>query len=250
MTNGYSGRSELEIAHGKLLATAKTETIWGWGTQAGYRRAKRRGDLVAKAAKLGPGVLALEVGCGTGVFTELFAQTGATIVAVDISPELLEKAKARGLPVDRVRFLCQRFEECNLQGPFDAVVGSSVLHHLEIKPALATIYSLLKPGGIMSFAEPNMLNPQVFGERTFLRRWLTYVSPDETAFARWSLQSILRQMGFEEIMIFPFDWLHPLTPETLICCLVSSVGCLLKKTTGLKEFAGSLLIRGRRPVQA
>ena len=99
MTHGYSGRAEREIAHGKLLATADTETVWGWGTPAGRRRAKRRASLVATAAKLGPGVRALEVGCGTGTFTELFVQTGATIVAVDISPELLEKAKARGLPI-------------------------------------------------------------------------------------------------------------------------------------------------------
>ena len=249
MTHGYSERAEREIAHGKLLATADTETVWGWGTPAGRRRARRRASLVATAAKLGPGVQALEVGCGTGVFTELFVQTGATIVAVDISPELLEKAKARGLPTDRVQFLCRRFEECDLYGSFDAVVGSSVLHHLEIRPALATIHRLLKPGGSMAFAEPNMLNPQVFAERTFLRRWLTYVSPDETAFIRWLLQKLLWQIGFDEIRISPFDWLHPLTPEALVR-LVSSWGCSLERIPGLKEFAGSLLIRCRRPVQA
>jgi len=249
MNDGYSGRAEREITHGKLLATADTETIWGWGTPAGRRRAKRRANLVSTAARLGPGVRALEVGCGTGVFTELFAQAGATIVAVDISPELLEKAKVRGISADRVQFLCKRFEEYDLQGQFDAVIGSSVLHHLEIRPAFAAIYRLLKPGGIMAFAEPNRLNPQVFAERTFLRRWLTYVSPDETAFVRWSLQGLLRQIGFDEIRIFPFDWLHPLTPEALIR-LMSSMGCLMEKIPGLKEFAGSLLIRCRRPVQA
>jgi len=246
MTNGYSGRAEHEIAHGKLLATAKTETIWGWGTQAGYRRAKRRGDLVAKAAKLGPGVLALEVGCGTGVFTELFAQTGATIVAVDISPELLEKAKARGLPVDRVRFLCQRFEECNLQGPFDAVVGSSVLHHLEIKPALATIYSLLKPGGIMSFAEPNMLNPQIMIERSIpLLRLLMKNTPDETAFFRWQLAKALRRARFVDVRVKPFDFLHPKTPPFWITA-VSKVGMLLERLPIVQEIAGSLVITATR----
>ena len=231
MAEEYYGRAGREIVHGKVLAATGAKAIWGWGTPAGHSRAKRRANLILTAAKLGPGVRLLEVGCGTGVFTELFAQSGATIVAMDISPELVEKAKARGLPASRVRFLCQRFEDCELQGPFDAVVGSSVLHHLEIRPALAKIHILLRPGGIMSFAEPNMLNPQIFAERTFLRRWLMYVSPDETAFVRWSLQRLLGQIGFDEITILPFDWLHPHTPKALIR-LVGEVGWCWRKRLG------------------
>ena len=62
---------------------------------------------------------------------------------------------------DRVQFVEQRFEDSDAQGPFDAIVGSSVLHHLELRPALERIFQLLRPGGWMSFAEPNMLNPQI-----------------------------------------------------------------------------------------
>ena len=67
--------------------------------------------------------------------------------------------------------------------------------------------------------------------------------------AQWSLQKLLWQIGFDEIRIFPFDWLHPSTPEALIS-LISATGHLLEKIPAVKEFAGSLLIRGRRPVQA
>jgi SAM-dependent methyltransferase len=77
------------------------------------------------------------------MFTEIFARTGATIVAVDISPDLLQRARARGLPPDRVLFLEKRFEECDVEGPFDAVIGSSVLHHLEVDEALRRIFALL-----------------------------------------------------------------------------------------------------------
>jgi 2-polyprenyl-3-methyl-5-hydroxy-6-metoxy-1,4-benzoquinol methylase len=34
-------------------------------------------------------MIVLEIGCGTGNFTELFAKTGADIIAVDISQELI-----------------------------------------------------------------------------------------------------------------------------------------------------------------
>lgn len=89
-----SGRAEHEIHHGELLASKDTELIWGWGTPAGRVRATRRAKLIGRGAKLGPNVHVLEIGCGTGMFTEMFAQTRARIVAVDISPDLLKKADA------------------------------------------------------------------------------------------------------------------------------------------------------------
>jgi 2-polyprenyl-3-methyl-5-hydroxy-6-metoxy-1,4-benzoquinol methylase len=236
-----------EIEHGKLLASMKTEHIWGWDTPAGRLRANRRAELVISGAHLTAGVQALEIGCGTGMFTELFAHTGARLVAVDISSDLLQKAIARELPPDQVIFLEKRFEDCEVDGPFDAVIGSSVLHHLDADAALAKIYVLLKPGGIMSFAEPNMLNPQVFAERRF-RRWFPYVSPDETAFVRWKLAGALATAGFEEITITPFDWLHPSTPAGMIAA-VKRIGGWLEALPIVREFAGSLWICAHRPLK-
>jgi 2-polyprenyl-3-methyl-5-hydroxy-6-metoxy-1,4-benzoquinol methylase len=161
-------------------------------------------------------------------------------MAVDISPNLLEKAMARNLPTHQVRFINKRFEDCNVDGPFDAVIGSSVLHHLDLELSLVKIFELLKPGGIMSFAEPNMLNPQVFMERKF-RQWFPNVSPDETAFVRWKLQVILLKTGFEKIRITPFDWLHPSTPAKLIN-IIKQLSHGLEKIPFFREFAGSLHI--------
>jgi len=243
-----SRRTAQELAHSRMLARGDTEDIWGWGTPAGQLRARRRAALISAGARLGPGVKALEIGCGTGLFTEMFAATGARLVAVDLSRELLEKARARPLPPAQVQFLAKPFEECEIDGPFDAVIGSSILHHLDVGAALPKIFSLLKPGGRISFAEPNMLNPQVFMERkfTFLRRWFWYVSPDETAFVRWRLASLLAQTGFVDIAITPFDWLHPGTPPPLIP-FVSQLGRLLEAAPGLRELAGSLYICGCHP---
>jgi SAM-dependent methyltransferase len=190
-------------------------------------------------------VRALEIGCGTGLFTELFAATGAHLVAVDISTALLAKARLRGLPPARVRFVARPFEDCGLLGPFDAVIGSSVLHHLDYHRALAQIHDLLKPGGVLAFAEPNLLNPQVFLERKF-RRLFPYVSPDETAFVRRRLRRNLRAAGFVDRVIKPIDWLHPAIPALLIKA-VSYIGSWLEAVPIIREFSGSLLISARRP---
>jgi len=238
-------RTEHEIRHGELLARVDTELIWGWGTPAGRVRARRRAKLIENGAGLGPDSHVLEIGCGTGMFTEMFAQTGCSIIAVDISAALLKKTETRKLPKGKVHFVQKRFEDCNVDGPFDAVVGSSILHHLEMNDALLKIYELLKPNGIMSFAEPNMLNPQVFAERKL--RWLfPYVSPDETAFVRWTFMSNLQKIGFQDIKIVPFDWLHPSVPKQLIG-FVSTIGRVLEKIPLLREFSGSLHIKAVRP---
>uniref|UniRef100_UPI004056DB64 class I SAM-dependent methyltransferase n=1 Tax=Candidatus Electronema sp. TaxID=2698783 RepID=UPI004056DB64 len=238
-------RAEHEIQHGKLLAEGDTETLWGWGTPAGRLRARRRAELIGTGAQLSNTSRVLEIGCGTGMFTEMFSQAGCSIVAVDISETLLCKAEERKLPKEQVRFVQKRFEDCKEDGPFDAVIGSSVLHHLELHEAIPKIYELLKPNGIMSFAEPNMMNPQVFIERN-LRSFFPYISPDETAFIRWNLVRDLKKAGFCNIQIVPFDWLHPSVPEKLIGA-VSTVGNILEQLPFVREFSGSLHIRAIRP---
>ncbi|NJO14809.1 MAG: hypothetical protein HC877_03400 [Thioploca sp.] len=81
--NNNTQRSQHEIEHGKKLAQDDTELLWGWGTPAGRLRAKRHAQLIATGACLGTGVQALEIECGMG----MFAETGAHLVAVDLSPE-------------------------------------------------------------------------------------------------------------------------------------------------------------------
>lgn len=130
---------------------------------------------------------------------------------------------------------------------FDAVIGSSILHHLDIKKALEKIFFLLRPGGVFSFAEPNFLNPQVFLERKlrFLNMF-SYISPDETAFVRWEMDALLREKGFEEIVIKNFDWLHPSIPEKMIK-LIKEIEPLLERTPFIRDFSGSLYICAKKP---
>ncbi len=241
-------KNENEISHGSFLAENDPEKIWGWDTPAGKIRAERRAELIIGGAGLKSGMKVLEIGCGTGFFTEMFAQSGTEILAVDISDDLLKIARKRGLASETVRFVTARFEDCDAQGPFDAVIGSSILHHLDIEASLAKIHSLLRPGGIMCFAEPNMLNPQIMIQKNipFIKK-IMGDSPDETAFFRWSLGRLLKRKGFTDIQIVPFDWVHPYTP-VFIMEYIEKTGRITEKTPFLKEFAGSLLISGRKIV--
>jgi SAM-dependent methyltransferase len=119
-----------------------------------------------------------------------------------------------------------------------------ILHHLELERTWKKIFALLKPGGRLSFAEPNMLNPQIFCERHF-RRYFPEVSPDETAFVRFQLRRELEKHGFSSVQIKPFDWLHPFTPPALIPA-VRGLGKVLEAVWPCREFSGSLWIQARR----
>ncbi len=235
-----------EIEHSKLLAQKNTEKIWGWGTPAGRQRAQRRAELILKSGNVSSNCHILEIGCGSGAFTEKFAETGAKITAVDISPDLLILSRQRRLPQNQVLFVESSVEDLDIHDQFDSVIGSSILHHLILSKSLPKIFSLLKPGGYFCFAEPNMLNPQVFCERRF-RFLFPYVSQTETAFVRFKLQRQLRKAGFSEISTIPFDWLHPSIPSPLIG-LIALLGQMFEKTPIIREFSGSILITARRPV--
>jgi len=242
----HSQRAEHEIAHGRSLAESGAEEIWGWGTAAGKARARRRAGWIAAAGKLRPGARVLEIGCGTGLFTEFFAASGATILAVDISEDLLASARRRGLP-PTVTFACMPFEHLDSRQPFDAIIGSSVLHHLDIDAALKQIFRLLAPRGLLAFAEPNMLNPQIMVQSNVpaLRKRMGY-SPDETAFLRWQIRRRLARAGFVDVCVVPRDWLHPSMPPSLIGA-VKRVEDLLEHLPLIREFAGSVYMTGRRP---
>ena len=192
---------------------------------------------------LSVGMNVLELGCGTGYFTRELAHSGARIVAVDVSPELLEIARADVSPPNvsyEVQNVCaMSYGDFR----FDSVVGSSVLHHLEITEALREIYRVLRVGGEIYFTEPNMLNPQIAIQKNvpWIKRKLGD-SPDETAFFRWPLRRLLKRTGFHDVQIHPFDFLHPKTPFPFVNDL-NAIGHFLEHVPVLSEFAGSLYIR-------
>lgn len=238
-------RIKHEVEHGRYLAEHGAPDIWNWSSPAGILRFRRRVAMLSK--HLRPGMKVLELGCGTGLFTAEFAHSDADLTALDISEELLTQARCR-VKSPNVTFVNGNAYATDFEdNSFDAIIGSSVLHHLELEKALKEIHRLLKPGGSASFTEPNMLNPQIALQKNipYLKRKLGD-SPDETAFFAGQLRRLLRRHDFTEIRVTPFDFLHPALPEKSLN-IMNPFSLMLEKIPIIKAIAGSLYLEFKKP---
>ena len=100
----------------------------------------------------------LDLGCGTGFYSLIFARAGYEVFGFDIAPNniaiadrLAEKYGLRG----RTHFAVSAAETLDYEDEFfDVVTGINILHHVDIKSAVAECMRVLKPGGIAMFHEP------------------------------------------------------------------------------------------------
>ena len=231
------------------LAERQEESWWGHRTFTGQQRQKRRARLFAELlSPVRETTKILEIGCGSGDFTVHLLENlpPCAYFGMDISQGLLDVAKRRILN-DYVTFLKGNVEELDAQfGTFDVVIGASILHHLNVPKTLQNIHRVLPRAGRILLMEPNMRNPQVWLERNV--KWVgrkLQNTEDETAFYKREIEDHLKKAGFREVSAEPFDFMHPLIPKSLFP-LMSKMCLGLEKIPALREFAGSLLIQGRK----
>lgn len=241
-----------ERDHFDRLAQQTGDIWWGSRTRAGKRRLVRRAEMLAAELARLDDPLVLELGCGTGAFTKPLLQRmpHLRLTAVDISPHSVGVARRQCASHPRARFeVVDLLDAPYAPASFDALVGNSVLHHLHVELFLPVIERLLRPGGIVWFYEPNMLNPQIAVEKNvrFIGRWLQN-TPDETAFFRRGLARRLAAAGFAEVSVVPFDFLHPATPA-LVAPLVDRITRSIERLPLVREFAGSLRVRAVKPTE-
>ena len=233
-----------EAEHGSVILDMN-EANWGWHSAAGKIRKQRRADFLSEPARrLGADALALEVGCGTGTFTGALTEKFRSLISIDVSEPLLQRAREK---FPQVKFERRDIHDSGYPGgSFDYVAGCSVLHHLDCEVALAEIHRLLRPAGMLRFSEPNMLNPQIFLQKNW--PWLKRKmgdSPDETAFTPGAMRAALERAGFVDIVVEPFEFLHPATPSWLIRPVLGLERWL--EATPVQLIGGSLRIEAVKP---
>jgi ubiquinone/menaquinone biosynthesis C-methylase UbiE len=149
----------------------------------------------------------LEYGCGTGSLAFGLTGEACEVIGIDISDVAIERARheaaLRGLK--NTRFVVDNAESMQLPDRHvDVVVGSGIVHHLDIPKAMAEVRRVLKQGGVAIFAEPLAHNPAL---QWYRRRTPELRSPDEHPLTMADLSAIAR--GFASVKVTYFGLVAP-----------------------------------------
>jgi 2-polyprenyl-3-methyl-5-hydroxy-6-metoxy-1,4-benzoquinol methylase len=107
----------------------------------------------------------LNVGCGSGELSLNLAERGHDVVGVDIEAAHIDLARnnaiQRGAP-SNCQFSACALEDFRSSEPFDCIVSTDVLEHIEDdKEAIQHMMALLRPRGLLLLAVP--AGPWLFG---------------------------------------------------------------------------------------
>lgn len=108
----------------------------------------------------------LDAGCGTGVYAEWLADQGADVVGVDVSEEMLSRARERtGSSVEFHRAdLGSRLSFADSDS-FDGIVSALALSYVaEWTETFSEFARILRPGGFLVFSTGHPLDQFPFGE--------------------------------------------------------------------------------------
>jgi ubiquinone/menaquinone biosynthesis C-methylase UbiE len=118
-------------------------------------------DVFVRLSGLPAGARVIDLGCGSGVFTNLLRRRGYQCVGVDLSPNLIAIARAN---FSGIEFRTGDIERLPFpDDSFDGVLLSGVLHHLpERSRCAAEVFRILRPGGKFVAFDPNRINPFMY----------------------------------------------------------------------------------------
>jgi len=151
-----------------------------------------------------PDMELLEFGCGTGGTAIIHAPHVKHIRAIDISPKMIEIAKAEAAGVENVEFDVQTIENLDVpDGSFDAILGLSIMHLVKDKDAvLKKVFRLLKPGGAFISSTVCMGDLAMFIPYVIPIMQFFGLAPFVAFFDREELLESIKAAGFE----IDYEW--------------------------------------------
>ena len=127
------------------------------------------------------GKVVLDAGCGSGVDSAMFAESGATVVAVDLSREAAKATYGRLGALPNVHVVQADINSLPFApATFDYVSSDQVLHHTPgTEEAFAALVPLVRPGGRIAIYVYRRKGPMREFADDYIRSHATKMSPEE-----------------------------------------------------------------------
>jgi ubiquinone/menaquinone biosynthesis C-methylase UbiE len=152
----------------------------------------------ARLAGFRTGTRIADLGCGSGVFTDLLHRQGFEAVGLDLSPKLIGLARRK---YPGVEFLEGDVEHLPFpDNSLDGVLLSGLVHHLPDPSRCAgEVFRVLKSGGSFVAFDPNRMNPFMYLYRD---RSSPFYSPvgvteNERPVLAHKVAAVFGQLGFK-----------------------------------------------------
>lgn len=152
------------------VGAAAAYAAWAKSYDSSENRTRDLDALVLRQHELDiSGRAVLEIGCGTGKNTEWIAGHAASVIGMDLSPEMLARAQSR-IHDPRVTFIQHDLQSA---WPLDdesmnAVIGNLVLEHISnIRVVFHEAQRVLRPNGTLFLCELHPFRQRLGGQAQF-----------------------------------------------------------------------------------
>jgi SAM-dependent methyltransferase len=150
-----------------------------------------------RLSALPPGARVVDLGCGSGTFTEQLRQAGYSAAGLDISPKLIALGRVRHPDLELIEGDVEDLPFA--PESFDGVLLSGLVHHLpDPRRCAAQVFRVLRPGGRFVAFDPNRMNPMMWLYRDHSSPFYSPVGVTENerpVLAR-EVAGVFRQAGF------------------------------------------------------
>lgn len=179
---------------------------------------KRFFDELVRRELLGPDRRVLDLGTGTGTLARGAALAGGSVAALDIAPEMIDKAKAldRQAGVEVAYYVSPTEQTCFGAATFDLITAGQCWHWFDRPAAAQEVRRLLVDGGAVVIAHLDWIplpgNVVEATEQLILKHNPTWTMGGGTGLYPAWLRD-LATAGFTDIETFSFDLTLSYTAE-------------------------------------
>ncbi len=179
---------------------------------------------LVKKANLRAGSTVLDVGCGQGFFTRLFADLGLEPVGIDISGEAIRSAQ-RDYCTSGARFEVGDILSLKYQGAYDCVFarGLSLYNTKEFNQrhdVTDALLACLKPGGMMIFGYHTNFCP-----RKKSKSWIYHSYSDaKRHFSSYPDAKVYFSLRIEALLLGRYAFRFPFTRIAALISRITGVG--------------------------